>query len=95
MRSGLHSGAFATTSSHIRIALTVVESVDLPDVRVRKPFCFSYRTLATLLLYDRLHIVALNTSLELCISEKMFLPWQMPNPGSALPSRRRTWPRGG
>ena len=69
LRSGRHScaGRYDSTSTDIGILIrvTVVESVDLPHIRVREPVSLSYRTGTSLHNFDRLQTPGLNTAVKI------------------------------
>ena len=61
-------------ASDLGIAGTRVESVDLPDVRVREYLTQSYLTACVVLLFDCLQPPGLNTTLELFPRKSFCLP---------------------
>ena len=68
-----HYGLNGVTSD-LGIAGTRVESVDLPDIRVREYLTPSYLTACIVLMFDRLQPPGLNTTVELFPRKSVCLP---------------------
>ena len=62
---GCGCSAIGTGPTYLGIAATLVEGVDLPDIRVRETCGLSYLTMAGFLLHDRLQPPSLNRTREL------------------------------